>query len=194
MKVDDPEIAVTREWAEPIKLRWGQAIAAFFSIYWPVWIVGFVFLGFLDLTTIEDMARNGSLFLLAGLINVIVQGVLTFRLTRKNYRTFWIGVVHENEPPRRQLTFVEQFRVAWQILMAQIVFVAATDVLFAFFGQGSAEAVRFRTSLQAYLTIFVVGPLSIRWALAVSYRGFRLQAYRLHRKVSSWSSLRNLPD
>src|SRR5437867_2909179 len=103
--------------SEPINLRWRQNLAASWSIFWPAWtaylLAAWVFLAWVPL---DSWIRNsGILYWVGGLAVVIGQGLLTFRLVRKNYRSFWIGVLQESESPNRRLGLHQQVQVWFQL-------------------------------------------------------------------------------
>jgi hypothetical protein len=131
------------------------------------------------------------LFVTGNVIILLVQAVLTFRLVRKNYRSFCIVVVHEGEPSKRRFLPSEHLRVALQISWPYVAVVFAA-YLFFLFVPISGETARSLNSFGLLFRVLVVGPAAIRWAMYLNYRGFGLQAYRRKRKIDGWSSLRHL--
>jgi hypothetical protein len=195
----DSGIEATTEWNEPINLTWSQELAASWSIFWPSWLASVSLVPLiLNGKTLEHLLQNnaGLLVLFAQLTLLLGQGILTFRLTRKNFRSFWIGVLHEGKSLERHLALQEQVRVWLQIIWPQIVFlVGISGLLFWIGNRVPAETARSLNSLGQLFRILVVGPCGIRWAMVASFRGFRLQAYRRKRKIDpQWSSLRNLKN
>jgi len=78
--------AVTVEQNEPINLTWSQELAASCSIVWPCWVASFLLVGLIPSdTTLQYLLRHnpGILPLIANLIVLFGQGILTFRLVRK---------------------------------------------------------------------------------------------------------------
>jgi hypothetical protein len=173
--------AETTEYGEPIDLKWSQQLAAFWSILWPCWLLGVLLAAIFVRTT--DGSMTGIQGLLA-VIHLLGQGILSFRLVRKDYRTFWIGVLREGEPLKRHLAFPENIRVWLQLIWPQLAFLVALS-LFSLWtpGRVSPETVRSLNSLSQWVYILAIGPAAIRWAMYTNYPGFRLQAYRRNRKI-----------
>jgi hypothetical protein len=160
---------------------------------WPAWLASVFLVGMLlpDEQMEYFLSHRSVLFVIGNSIILFGQAVLTFRLVRKNYRWFWIGVVHEGEPLKRRFLPYEYIRVALQILLLHVAVLSAVSLLFLFMPI-SAETVRRLNSFGQLFRVLVIGPAAIRWGMHVNYRGFRLQAYRRKRKSDSWSSLRHL--
>jgi hypothetical protein len=160
----------------PVSLRWKHALAAWWAITWPCWLIAtlslFALQDFTQLSSMQDpaniaLALNGLIF--------VGQGGLLFRLTGKNFRTFWIGVLRNRDLPGRKLLIGEQVRVWWQFLFPQLLCIAALQLLsFASLTAARAEAVNL---IVFGLRFFLIGPLSIYWALSTDYHDFRLQAF-----------------
>jgi hypothetical protein len=172
--------AETTEYGEPIDLKWSQQLAAFWSILWPCWLLSFllvaVFRRVLEVTI--------ALQVFLTVTHLVGQGILSFRLVRKNYRTFWIGVVRQGEPLKRDLGLPEMIRIWLQLVWPQIAFVVAVSVFLIWYKDRiPAETTRSLNSLSQWVFILVVGPAAIRWAMYANYPGFRLQAYRRNRKI-----------
>jgi hypothetical protein len=166
---------------DPIHLTWRQELAASWSITWPNWIASFLVLALLPNVTLEyTLTFRAVPFLVTTFVVLFGQVVLTFRLVRKDYRSFWIGVRRERELPTRRFTLAEQGQVALQILWPQIAFLSAISLLSLWMVDHpvSAETARGLNSLAQLFRILVVGPAAIRWAMYASYSGFSLQAYR----------------
>jgi|SRR5215510_3299728 len=108
----------TTEQSEPVNLRWSQELAASWSIMWPCWVASLLLVALipglvLNETALKYLSQNTAVLVLTGnLIMLVAQCVLAFRLVRKNYRSFWIGVLHEGEPLKRRFTLAEQARVS----------------------------------------------------------------------------------
>src|ERR1700677_2798578 len=81
-----------------ISLNWGQWGAAFWSIFWPAYLGGVLLLicclAYLPLDFLP--AHNWVISWCSPILILSGQGLLISRLTRKNYRTFWIAVFREN--------------------------------------------------------------------------------------------------
>ncbi len=167
----------TRKLSQPINMTWRQELAAFWSILWPCWVLSVLFAAVLSRITAPTM--TSAIRITQTFIVLFGQGFLLFRLARKKYRTFWIGVLHQGEPLKQNLSFFEQSRVWLQLLWPQVAF----QVIFALFtfwitDWVSGQTLRSVNSLSQPFYILVVGPAAIRWAMYANYRGFRLQAYR----------------
>jgi hypothetical protein len=190
----------TIEQNEPINLMWSQELAASWSIMWPCWVVSLFFVAVipglvLNITLLQHLVKDRAVLALsANLIVVVGHGVFSFRLVRKNYRSFWIGVLHEGEPLKRGFSFLEQARVSLQILWLHVAYLVPASFFFMWItDRVPVETVQSLNSLGQLVRILVVGPAAIRWAIYANYSGFRLQAYRRKRKIDPrWSSLRNL--
>jgi len=104
----------TTEQSEPVNLRWSQELAASWSIMWPCWVASLLLVALipglvLNETALKYLSQNTAVLVLTGnLIMLVAQCVLAFRLVRKNYRSFWIGVLHEGEPLKRSFSLSEQ--------------------------------------------------------------------------------------
>jgi len=176
-----------------------QELAASWSIWWPCWVASFLLVALipgvvLNETALKYLLQNTAVLVLTGnLIILVAQCVLPFRLVRKNYRSFWIGVLHEGEPLKRSFSLSEQARVSLQILWLHQAFLVAAFLFFFWItDRVPDETVRSLNSFAQLFRILVVGPAAIRWAIYANYPGFRLQAYRRKRKVDPrWSSLRS---
>jgi hypothetical protein len=176
---------------EPINLTWSQELAASWSILWPCWVASFLLVGLIPSDRTQYLLRQnpGILPLIANLVVLFGQGILTFRLVRKQYRSFWIGVLHEGEPLKRRLALREQGRVSLQILLPHTAFlISASLLLYWVTHRISTETAQSLNSFVQLFRILVVGPAAIRWAMYANYGGFHLQAYRRKRKVDPhWS-------
>jgi hypothetical protein len=172
--------AEATEYGEPINLTWSQQFAAFWSILWPCLLASY----FLDAIFFQGRPITGAIQFTPIVIRLLGQGILSFRLVRKNYRTFWIGVLRQGEPLKRSFGFSESIRVWIQLIWLQIAFVVIVSLFFAWNNdRASAQTMRSLGSLSNFLYYLVVGPLAIDWAMYAHYRGFRLQAYRRKRKI-----------
>src|SRR2546425_5389857 len=109
----------TKGRGEPINLTWKQEVAASWSILWPCWLLSALLAAvFFRLT-----GRSNPIPWLTGtLITFLGQGILLFRLARKNYRSFWIGVLREGEPINRKLTLRDGVRIWRQLLVLYLAF------------------------------------------------------------------------
>src|SRR5437870_684062 len=112
--------AQTKEQSKPINLEWSQRLAAFWSVWWPCW-VAFVLLAAIFFR-VTGRSISGPLQFVDSLILFGGQGVLSFRLVRKNYRTFWIGVLRQGEPLKRSLGIPENIRIWLQLIWPQVAF------------------------------------------------------------------------
>lgn len=185
---DLPEIAEQRI---AIDLRWAQKVAASWAIYWPSWIASFVPAFF---APVELTNRDLAIFFVASTgIRFIIQAILCRRLIRKNYLSFYVGVVREGEQePGRTLLPGEHFQFGCQFLLPQIILTFLLGLFYLALPLESASALR---ALADLAVVFVINPAALSWALSRNYRGFRLQAYlRKGRRDSAWSSLRNLEE
>jgi len=126
----------TTEQNEPINLTWSQELAASWSIMWPCWVASLLLVALIPSLVLNDTAlkyllRDTAVLVLIGnFIILVAQCVLAFRLVRKNYRSFWIGVLHEGEPLKRGFTLTEQARVSLQILWLHVAFLVAAYLFF----------------------------------------------------------------
>src|SRR2546428_11539047 len=102
--------AETAEYGEPIDLKWSQQLAAFWSIWWPCFMVAVLVAAIY--VRVSDHPMLGALQIAQTVILSFGQGVLSYRLVRKNYRTFWIGVLHQGEShQKRYLGIPENIRI-----------------------------------------------------------------------------------
>jgi hypothetical protein len=168
----------TSERPEPIELRWGQLIAAFWAIGWPAWLIGvaviIVIVAYLPL----DAVTEHPLPLVACMVVTYLGNQILWipRITRKNYRYFWIGIMRGDTRVTRKLQWNEVWQIWWRTALAQLTFIITTNLVVALVVTRNETLAGIRLPLQ--LTwIFVAGPLGIRWALADRYEGFRLQAF-----------------
>jgi hypothetical protein len=159
-----------------ISLRWNHALAAWWAITWPCWVVATFFLfGLQDFGQLSFMQDPANVALALNGLVFVGQGGLLFRLTRKNFRAFWIGVLRNRDLPGRDLSVGERVRVWLQFLFPQLVCIAALQLLsLASLTATRAAAVNL---IVFCLRFFVIGPLSIYWAVSADYRGFRLQGF-----------------
>ena len=99
-------------------------------------------------------------------------------IPRKNYRTFWIGILHDGTPTKRRFTVPEQMQVALRVVWPQVALVVAFSLLLVPIANLlPSEAISSLNSLGQLFLIFVIGPVAIQHAISASYTGFRLQAY-----------------
>jgi hypothetical protein len=129
------DATATTEQNEPINLRWSQELAASWSIMWPCWVASLVLVALIPGLVLNDAAlkylsRSTAVLVLGNFIMLVTQCVLAFRLVRKNYRLFWIGVLHEGEPLKRRFALAEQARVSLQILWLHVAFLIAASLFF----------------------------------------------------------------
>jgi hypothetical protein len=174
---------------EPINLRWSQQLAASWSITWPCWFGSVISMSVATSPYSVDTLESNLLGVaaVAYLFFFLCQWALIFRLVRKNYRSFWVGVLREDERPMRKLTASEATRVWFQLTWPQLVFLAAAYLAFSLIGQNlESERARSLNSLGQLVRVLIVGPIAIRCAMYAKYPGFRLQAYRRNR----WSDPR----
>jgi hypothetical protein len=168
----------TSELPEPIKLRWGQLIAAFWAIGWPAWLIGIgviiVIVGYLPL----DAATEHPLPLMACMLVTYLGNQILWipRITKKNYRYFWIGILRGDKPVARKLKWGEVWQIWWRTALAQLAFIATTNLVVALIVPKPQTIEGLRLPLQLSW-ILGAGPLGIWWALADRYEGFRLQAF-----------------
>jgi hypothetical protein len=187
----DFDSAQTAEQSEPINLRWNQELAASWSVFRPSWVASGVLAGLMGAAS-DRIAITPNIAYLAGkVILLAAQSVFASRLVRKNYRSFFIGVLKEGEPLSRDFSLSEQVNVSMQLLLPYAGFHLAALMLPYFFIL-SWQTTNNLNSLAELFVILVLGPAAIRWAMHAKYRGFRLQAYRHERKWDpAWSSIRS---
>jgi len=124
-------------------------------------------------------ANTLNSYLFANLAFFLSQAVLVFRLVRKNYGSFWIGVVRRDEPPARKLSVPEAVRVWLQLCWPQVAFVVAVYLFISWVGSSvEPDKLQQLSSPVLLVRILVVGPIAIRLAMYAAYPNFRLQAYR----------------
>jgi hypothetical protein len=171
------EIAASPE--AMIDLTWRQKIAAFWSIAWPTWLASFVLLGFLiGHVSINSTEGRLRLSLLGNAAYFVGQALLFPRLVRKRYRSFQIFVVRHDQPPSRSLSPSEILHIWFQVAGPQVVFLAGTFAALSLeIWNVSPETLQRFSSLGIWVSIFIVGPSAIGFAMRRRYQGFRLQAY-----------------
>jgi hypothetical protein len=177
----------TTEHNEPINLTWSQELAASWSIFWPSWIASYVLPGLIREILVQISFSGYLVIWLAGL------SVMSSRLVRKNYRSFFVGVLKEGEPLNRTFTRSEQLDVLKRLLVPYITFLVGTYLLSSWIlNFVSFQTMQSLNELATLFLILIVGPAAIRWTMYAKYRGFRLQAYRHERKWDpAWSSIRS---
>jgi hypothetical protein len=108
------------------------------------------------------------------------QAVLTPRLIRKNYGTFFVAVIRGDQAPERYVSPEEIGKICVRVLWPQVAFLAAISAAGYYFrGQLSEENIRLMNTISLWGRFLVVGPLSIQGAIRAHYSGFRLQAFRM---------------
>jgi hypothetical protein len=179
--------------AEPISLGWGERLAAFWSIWWPCWIIVGLNVAFGAVLTSGEFHR--SLQVLSVLTQALVfafQALLVHRLVRKQYRSFYIAVLPDGEPPGRALSTTERIRVWLRTSWPQAAFIVLIYAVSQWMLQhGGREAVQSLTTLAPWTRILAVGPYAIDCAMSAKYKGFRLQAFR---RPPRQRHLTRLPD
>src|SRR5438874_6781717 len=106
-----------------INLTWGQKVAAYWSISWPALIGSFALVSLTRrIPLLYPLIGNPAFF--------GFQAILIHRLVRKNYRTFSVGVLHDDGQQNRKLSLPEGGLVWLWLLGPQLaVFLAASVVL-----------------------------------------------------------------
>ncbi len=170
----------------PVTLKWAQEVAASWSLLWPSDLAAFVLLDWFIL----DYAGAAIASLVAPCLTLIFQGVLSFRLVRKNYKTFYIGIAREGSSPRRHLNAKEWLRLGGWIasIQATLMLLALGLVTFTYRGPEIPKEVN---GLMMFVQVFGLGPLSLRLAMRAFSRTTPLRAYAKSRNTR-WSSLRYL--
>jgi hypothetical protein len=164
---------------EPINMTWSQELAAYWSIAWPSWLLYFLLASaFVNKISLDSLETGQTILFLGGnLIIFLSQGILALRLVRKDHRSFWIGVLHEGESPKRNLTLRECTRVSFQLLWPQATFLFAVFLLsYSLASSVATETMRSINALMMWLRILLVGPLAVRCAIYANYSRFGLQA------------------
>ena len=168
--------------SEPINLTWRQELAAWWSIFWPCWILSILPAAIFFRVTGRSMPS--VLLSTTKILFYVGQPILLFRLVRKNYRSFWIGILREGEPANQKLTLRDSIRIWRQLLVLQVAFYVGLLLLAVWLTSiGQPETSRRLNVFETLFGIFIVGPAAIRWAMLGNYKGFRLQAYRRKRKI-----------
>lgn len=173
---------------EPIKLTWGQQLAASWAITWPALLMPWVLVLVIAVVGYDPNWVHPTLAaVLSALSFLFCQGVLIFRLVRKNYRSFWVGIVRDGASPTRKLSIGNAFSVWFQFIWPQAAFLAAVYIFIFWMGPDpDASSVRSLNSASLLARILLVGPIAIRCVMYAKYPDFRLQAYRRNR----WSDPR----
>lgn len=185
------DFAQTAEQSEPINLRWSQELAASWSLLWPSVVATYLLL---KLMGVSSVRAPTTAYLVGRLILLAAQAALAPRLVRKNYGSFFIGVLREGEPLNRAFSWSEQVSVSMQLLWPYLAFLVGALLLAAWLNtyhlsRDTREGI---ASLMIWFLILMVGPSAIRSTMYAKYRGFRLQAFRQKRKLNpAWSSIRN---
>jgi hypothetical protein len=167
---------------EPVELTWSQKLAAFWTVGWPAQVASFlVAFGIAGVWDLQDL-RKRTLWvgLAASVVYLIGLGRFAPRLVRKRYRSFRIAVERGNGATEHELSRREAFEVAVPLIALQALFVAALSVVYILLSHVvKAEQLRDLQSLALWGRVLVVGPYSVRWAIAFRYQGFHLRAYAL---------------
>ena len=165
---------------EPIELSWGQKLAAFWTIAWPAQLGGFLFTMTATVVWTAVAARTDLMWL--GVATVLVYlaglGVFVRRLVRKRYRTFRIVVERPDGTTDLDLSMREALEVALPIIALQAIFTIGVWVVSYLLGHSmDARTLQSTQWLAVWARILIVGPYSVRLAIAFRYQGFRLKAY-----------------
>jgi hypothetical protein len=185
-----PPTSEVTEHDQTIDLTWSQRLAVSWSIMWPAFAAYLLLTAFMS----DDLLAY-FIHEIPFLFSVIVTGftlaaqaALSFRIARKDYRSFFIAVMR-NGKLKRRLTLSEQTRVSVWLLAPQAGFFMFFALLFSF---AHVRIPQEQASLGTWIRFLVLGPFGVAWALRAEYRGFRLAAYRHKRQRNpAWSSLRS---
>ena len=180
---------------QAIDLTWGQKISVSWSIMWPPFVVIY----FLMTNLLSDDLLAYFVHRIPFVFSVIAtastlagQAVLSFRMVRKNYRSFFIAVAKKGEPLERRLTVSQQVRISFWFLSPQVGLYFVGSALIVAAALAGVHLPAALNSLGIWLRILVLGPFGISCAMNANYRGFRLRAYRCKRKRDPrWSSIRS---
>lgn len=162
-----------------IRLAWRQKMAAYWSISWPALIVFFVAVGIMGSrsSTLMSPSQLGTVTGTAYLVFFAAQAVLTFRLTRKKYRTFHIYIVRDNDEQSRSISWREAGLVWLCFFGVQLAFLIALGLaVILLSGRVSPAILGPIVNLEPFWRFFVVGPYAIGLGMRIKYPGFRLQA------------------
>ena len=166
---------------DPIELGTGQSIAAYWSISWPS-IAASLLVCLVQWVPVSLHPIGGiiaPLNLVSSVLCFSCQALLITRLTSKTFKTFFICVVREGDPPRRAMLPAEIGSVCLRVLWPQIAFLTAASFKMFYFGEYlSAGAISSMSAIALAVQFLIVGPFAIQWALKARYPGFRLQAFR----------------
>jgi hypothetical protein len=165
-------------WA--ISLAWRQSLAAYWSISWPAWVASLVLaLVVTSPYSAKDLQGHlSAVSLVRTLAFFGIQAALTHRLVRKNYRSFRVYVIRQEEQRGRRLSIREAGKVWLRILWPQLVFLLISAlILWWCRDRLQPSTLRALSTLSEYLLLLAVGPFAVSLALRVRYPAFRLQAY-----------------
>jgi hypothetical protein len=164
-----------------INLAWRQKLAAYWSISWLAWVVPSLTQAFLVTSpyAVDDVAHQFPAVVLGWHLAFFgIQSVLTRRLVQKNYRSFRVGFLRDNDVPSSRFQVREAGLVYLWILGPQLALLLTSSLGVWWFGAKlPPETVRYISSLSLWLRFLVVGPYAVGLALRAKYPGFRLQAY-----------------
>lgn len=146
-----------------IRLAWRQKVAAFWSISWPAWALSLILATWLmDRYSISELPDHiATISLVTNVAFFAIQAVLVLRLPRKNYRTFRIEVIRDNDERARRFLMREAARVWARIFWPQIVLIGLASVV-ALVSSSKTSAI---SSLMWLVQLLVIGPLAIAFAL-----------------------------
>ena len=159
----------TTETGWPIRLKWSQSVAAYWSIAWPAYVLGAA--AWFTLAKLPRDARDFfPFFVFFG-----GQAFTIKRLVRKNYRSFSVYVLRDDGEQNRNLSFSEAARIWVWILCPQLAVFLIALLAFLLL-RLSSESTNSIWGIDGPLRYLVVGPYGVRLALRGQYRRFKLQA------------------
>jgi hypothetical protein len=164
----------------PIQLSWSQALAAYWAVAWPSWIVTKFMLFFLISHGMRD-GVGGAFVVLGVLFNFAFfagQFLLVPRLIRKTFRSFFVGIVAEDGTVRRAPAYSEVVSIAFRLVLPQAIFwLLLSVILYWITIKSGASVAKPLDDLARYAQILIVGPYAVGRAVNIAYPRFRLQAY-----------------
>jgi hypothetical protein len=166
---------------EPIELSWGQKLAAFWTIAWPAQLSSiFIALAIGSGWTFEETHRRVWMTVMAAVVYLSGLAVFVPRLVLKRYRSFRIAVERAGGMLGDRLSMREALEVALPVVALQALFLVALSAAFTLLGHAvNPQRLQEYQPLSVWGRILIVGPYSVRLAVAFRYQGFRLRAYAL---------------
>ena len=163
------------------QLTWGQNIAAYWSISWPVMAASFV-LASTFVSRALDTAQGRAMFSYgAAVVFFAGQALLIPRLVRKNYRTFRVYVIGADGSRSRRLPLAGIGRAWLWIIVPQLALVLAVwlaaPIVSLSGGKMPPDLYREISSLSIWVRFLLAGPYGIDLALRAHYPGFKLQGF-----------------